>query len=56
MQCGREIAYALCLAGFDVKDIHVTDLASGRETLEDVNFIVFCSGFSNSDVLGSAED
>ena len=51
----REMAYSLFLAGFDVKDVHLTDLASGRETLEDVNFIVFCGGFSNSDVLGSAK-
>ncbi len=50
----REMAYALYLAGFDVKDVHMTDLASGRETLDDVNMIVFCGGFSNSDVLGSA--
>jgi len=54
-QCERETAYALYLAGFDVKDVHMTDLATGRETLEDVNFIVFCGGFSNSDVLGSAK-
>jgi phosphoribosylformylglycinamidine synthase len=51
----REMAYALYLAGFDVKDVHLTDLASGRETLEEVHFIVFCGGFSNSDVLGSAK-
>ena len=51
----REMAYALYLAGFDVKDVHMTDLASGRETLEEVNMIVFCGGFSNSDVLGSAK-
>ncbi|MBB3187887.1 phosphoribosylformylglycinamidine synthase [Microbacter margulisiae] len=51
----REMAYALYLAGFDVKDVHATDLASGRETLDDVQFIVFCGGFSNSDVLGSAK-
>ncbi|MDR2470090.1 MAG: phosphoribosylformylglycinamidine synthase [Tannerella sp.] len=54
-QCERETAYALYLAGFDVKDVHMTDLAGGRETLEDVHFIVFCGGFSNSDVLGSAK-
>ncbi len=54
-QCERETSYALYLAGFDVKDVHMTDLASGRETLEDVNMIVFCGGFSNSDVLGSAK-
>ncbi|MBF1532863.1 MAG: phosphoribosylformylglycinamidine synthase subunit PurQ, partial [Prevotella salivae] len=51
----REMAYTLYLAGFDVKDVTMTDLISGRETLEDVNFIVFCGGFSNSDVLGSAK-
>lgn len=51
----REMAYALFLAGFDVKDVHLTDLTSGRETLEDVQMIVFCGGFSNSDVLGSAK-
>jgi len=51
----REMAYALHLAGFDVKDVHMTDLTSGRETLEEVRFAVFCGGFSNSDVLGSAK-
>lgn len=51
----REMAYSLYLAGFDVKDVHMTDLMSGLETLEDVNMIVFCGGFSNSDVLGSAK-
>ena len=51
----REMAYSLYLAGFDVKDIHMTDLISGRETLEDINMLVFCGGFSNSDVLGSAK-
>ncbi len=51
----REMAYALYLAGFDVKDVHLTDLTSGRETLDDVQLIVFCGGFSNSDVLGSAK-
>ena len=51
----REMAYSMHLAGFDVKDVHMTDLISGRETLEEVNFIVFVGGFSNSDVLGSAK-
>lgn len=51
----REMAYALYTAGFDVKDIHMTDLTSGRETLEDIDFLVFCGGFSNSDVFGSAK-
>ncbi len=51
----REMAYALWLAGFDVKDVHMTDLISGRETLEELNMIVFVGGFSNSDVMGSAK-
>jgi phosphoribosylformylglycinamidine synthase len=51
----REMAYALYLAGFDVKDVHMTDLIAGRETLEDISMIVFVGGFSNSDVLGSAK-
>ena len=51
----REMAYVLHLAGFDVKDVMMTDLISGRETLDDISMIVFCGGFSNSDVLGSAK-
>ena len=51
----REMAYAMSLAGFEVKDVHMTDLISGRENLEDINFIVAVGGFSNSDVLGSAK-
>ncbi|MCD4695746.1 MAG: phosphoribosylformylglycinamidine synthase [Bacteroidales bacterium] len=51
----REMAYSLYLAGFDVKDVHMTDLISGRETLDDIKMIVFVGGFSNSDVLGSAK-
>jgi phosphoribosylformylglycinamidine synthase len=51
----REMAYAMTLAGFEVKDVHMTDLISGRENLDDINFIVAVGGFSNSDVLGSAK-
>lgn len=51
----REMARAMYLAGFDVKDVHMTDLTSGRETLEDIQFIAAVGGFSNSDVLGSAK-
>jgi len=51
----REMAYALYLAGFDVKDVHMTDLITGREDLADIHMIVFVGGFSNSDVLGSAK-
>jgi len=51
----REMANALYLAGFEVRDVHMTDLISGRETLEDVQFLGAVGGFSNSDVLGSAK-
>ena len=51
----REMAYSLYLAGFDVKDVMMTDLITGREDLSDISMIVFCGGFSNSDVLGSAK-
>lgn len=51
----REMAYSMYLAGMEVKDIHMTDLISGREDLSDLNMIVFVGGFSNSDVLGSAK-
>jgi phosphoribosylformylglycinamidine synthase len=51
----REVANAMYLAGFDVKDVHMTDLISGRENLEDIQFIGIVGGFSNSDVLGSAK-
>ena len=51
----REMANAMYLAGFDVKDVHMTDLISGRETLEDIHFLGAVGGFSNSDVLGSAK-
>ncbi|MCB0597698.1 MAG: phosphoribosylformylglycinamidine synthase, partial [Phaeodactylibacter sp.] len=51
----RELAHALYLAGFDVRDVHTTDLMTGRETLEDIQFLGAVGGFSNSDVLGSAK-
>jgi len=51
----REMAHAMYLAGFNVKDVHMTDLIEGRENLEDIQFIGAVGGFSNSDVLGSAK-
>jgi phosphoribosylformylglycinamidine synthase len=51
----REMAYSMYFAGLDVKDVHMTDLIAGRETLDDIHMIVFVGGFSNSDVLGSAK-
>lgn len=51
----REMAWALHITGFDVKDVPMSKLTDGSETLEDVQLIVFVGGFSNSDVLGSAK-
>ena len=51
----REMAYMLHIAGFDVKDVHMTDIVNGKENLEDIQMVVFPGGFSNSDVLGSAK-
>ena len=51
----REMAYMMDLSGFEVRDVHMTDLIEGRETLEDVQLLVAVGGFSNSDVLGSAK-
>jgi len=50
----RELALSLTLAGFDVLDVHMTDLIEGREDLSGVSFVGFPGGFANSDVLGSA--
>ena len=51
----REMAYMMDLSGFEVRDVHMTDLIEGRENLEDINLLVAVGGFSNSDVLGSAK-
>lgn len=49
----RELAFALHTAGFDVKDVTMSDLIEGRETLDDVHFVGFPGGFANSDVQGA---
>ena len=49
------MAFMMSAAGFNVKDIHMTDIISGRESLEDIQLLVAVGGFSNSDVLGSAK-
>jgi phosphoribosylformylglycinamidine synthase len=51
----EEMQHALHLAGFDVKDITMTDLISGRETLEDIRVIAFAGGFTHSDAFGPAK-
>ena len=51
----REMAYMMDICGFDVVDIHMTDLIEGREKLDEIQLLVAVGGFSNSDVLGSAK-
>ena len=51
----REMAFIMNKAGFEVVDIHMTDLMSGKENLDEIKFLVAVGGFSNSDVLGSAK-
>lgn len=51
----RELANALYLAGFEVMDIHTTDIMEGRTDLSDVQFLGAVGGFSHSDVMGSAK-
>ena len=41
----REMAFMLTLAGFNVKDIHMTDIISGEENLEDIHLLVAVGGF-----------
>ena len=48
-----EMAAAFCEAGFMPIDVHMTDLASGRASLDDHQALVLCGGFSYGDVLGA---
>ncbi len=48
-----EMAYAFTLAGFEAVDVHMTDLQSGRQRLDDFTGIVACGGFSYGDTLGA---
>ena len=48
-----EMAAAFERAGFDCFDIHMTDLLSGRQTLDSFAGLVACGGFSYGDVLGA---
>ncbi len=48
-----EMAAAFDRARFDAVDVHMTDLISGRVTLDDFNTLVACGGFSYGDVLGA---
>ena len=42
-------------AGFTAHDVHMTDLLSGRRSLEEFKGLVACGGFSYGDVLGAGE-
>jgi len=50
-----ETAAWLERAGFEAYDVHMTDLLSGRRSLEAFKGIVACGGFSYGDVLGAGE-
>ena len=48
-----EMAAAFALAGFDCRDVHMSDLIAGRVDLADFSGLVACGGFSYGDVLGA---
>jgi phosphoribosylformylglycinamidine synthase len=48
-----EMAAAFTRAGFDAYDVHMTDLQSGRYTLNEFAGFAACGGFSYGDVLGA---
>ncbi|SFR78745.1 phosphoribosylformylglycinamidine synthase [Marinobacter daqiaonensis] len=50
-----EMAAAFDRGGFEAVDVHMSDLLSGRVTLEGFRSLVACGGFSYGDVLGAGE-
>ena len=50
-----EMAAAFERAGFLTQDVHMSDIISGRVTLENMKGMVACGGFSYGDVLGAGE-
>ena len=50
-----EMAHAFARAGFDSIDLHMSDIFSGRVSLERFRGLVACGGFSYGDVLGAGE-
>lgn len=50
-----EMAAAFDRAGFDSVDVHMSDIISGRVSLNDFQGLVACGGFSYGDVLGAGE-
>ncbi|KAG1707805.1 Phosphoribosylformylglycinamidine synthase [Nymphon striatum] len=49
----QEMAVAFDRAGFRAVDVHMTDVISGRTSLDDFSGLVACGGFSYGDVLGA---
>ena len=50
-----EMAAVLDRAGFEPHDIHMTDILSGRRSLDEFRGLIACGGFSYGDVLGAGE-
>ncbi|SEC14168.1 phosphoribosylformylglycinamidine synthase [Pseudomonas anguilliseptica] len=50
-----EMAAAFDRAGFNAIDVHMSDILSGRVSLEEFKGLVACGGFSYGDVLGAGE-
>jgi phosphoribosylformylglycinamidine synthase len=50
-----EMAAAFDRAGFRAIDVHMSDILSGRVSLEEFKGLVACGGFSYGDVLGAGE-
>ena len=50
-----EMAAAFTRAGFTAVDVHMSELISGKTTLEQFKGLVACGGFSYGDVLGAGE-
>lgn len=51
----REMASAFYLAGFEVWDVTISDLLSGKANLDDFQGIAFVGGFADADVLDAAK-
>jgi phosphoribosylformylglycinamidine synthase len=51
----REMAQAFLRAGFDAVDVHMSDLAAGRQRLQAFQGLAACGGFSFGDVLGAGQ-
>ncbi|WP_110456422.1 phosphoribosylformylglycinamidine synthase [Shewanella algidipiscicola] len=50
-----EMAAAFDRAGFESRDVHMSDILSGRIGLEEFQGLAACGGFSYGDVLGAGE-